>query len=154
MKHLAYFVFIILLVSAVWSCARVQYVPVPSTSYMKDSVNLIDSLVIRYDTRITDSVRIKDSTVIVQDAEGNVVREKYFRETERYRSLENEYNELKRKYEELKAEKGDSVRVPYPVEKKLSRWQQLRMDAGGIAIAGVIITVLIVFGRLVYKLRK
>ena len=30
--------------------------------------------------------------------------------------------------------KTDSVRVPYPVERKLSKWQQLRLDFGGWAM--------------------
>lgn len=130
--------------------------PVPSSSYTRDSVNLIDSVVIRYDTNVRDSVCVRDSTVIVQDEDGNVVREMYYRETERYRSIENSYNELKRKYEELKAEKGDTVRVPYPVEveRRLTLWQRVKVGLGGYAIAAVIITVLIVFGRTVYKLKK
>lgn len=33
--------------------------------------------------------------------------------------------------------KTDSVRVPYPVEKKLSRWQGLKMEVGGWAIGGL-----------------
>ena len=37
----------------------------------------------------------------------------------------------------------DSVQVPYPVERKLSRWEQIKMDCGGIAIGGVIIAVII-----------
>ena len=45
-------------------------------------------------------------------------------------------------------------KVPYPVEKELTKWQQFRMDFGGWAIAAVIIIVLIFFGRLVYKLKK
>lgn len=46
------------------------------------------------------------------------------------------------------------VKVPYPVEKELTRWQQFRLDVGGWAIGIVIITILIVFGRFVYKLKK
>lgn len=46
------------------------------------------------------------------------------------------------------------VKVPYPVEKNLTRWQQFRLDVGGWAIGIVIITILIVFGRFVYKLKK
>lgn len=130
---------LMLLASAVCSCSRVQYVPLPSVSQVKDSVNLIDSVSIRYEVAKVDSVRIKDSTVIVQDKDGNIIMEKYYRETERYRSLENDYNELKRRYESLKAEKRDSVPVPYPVEKELSRWQKLKMDAGGIAIVVVLL---------------
>ena len=79
---------LILLVSAVCSCSRVQYVPLPSFSQVKDSVNLIDSVSMRYKEVKVDSVRIKDSTVIVQDKDGNIIMEKYYRETERYRSLE------------------------------------------------------------------
>ena len=46
------------------------------------------------------------------------------------------------------------VKIPYPVEKELTRWQQFRLDVGGWAIGIVIITILIVFGRFVYKLKK
>ena len=46
------------------------------------------------------------------------------------------------------------VKVPYPVEKELTKWQQFRMDFGGWAIVIVIITILVVVGRMVYKLKK
>ena len=46
------------------------------------------------------------------------------------------------------------VKVPYPVEKELTKWQQFRMDFGGWAIGIVIITVLAVVVILVYKLKK
>ena len=38
--------------------------------------------------------------------------------------------------------KTDSVRVPYPVEKKLSRWQGLKMEVGGWAIGVLSVVVL------------
>lgn len=40
--------------------------------------------------------------------------------------------------------KVDSVRVPYPVEKELTKWQQIKMDFGGMAF-GAIALVLIAF---------
>ena len=46
------------------------------------------------------------------------------------------------------------VQVPYPVEKELSKWQQFRIDFGGWAIGIVIITILVVVGKMVYKLKK
>ena len=46
------------------------------------------------------------------------------------------------------------VQVPYPVEKELTKWQQFRMDFGGWAIVIVIITILVVVGWMVYKLKK
>lgn len=38
--------------------------------------------------------------------------------------------------------------------KELTRWQKIRLNVGGWAIGIVIITVLIVVGKLVYKLKK
>lgn len=46
------------------------------------------------------------------------------------------------------------VKVPYPVEKELTKWQKFRMDFGGWDIGIVIITILVVVGRMVYKLKK
>ena len=76
MRHVPLFIITILLMSAIWSCRSVKYVPIPSKSDIKDSVNIIDSLILRYETRTIDSIFIKDSTVIVQDNEGNVIKEK------------------------------------------------------------------------------
>lgn len=45
-------------------------------------------------------------------------------------------------------------KVPYPVEKELTNWQKFRMDFGGWAIGIVIITILVVVGWMVYKLKK
>lgn len=114
MRHVPLFIITILLMSAIWSCRSVKYVPIPSKSDIKDSVNIIDSLILRYETRTIDSIFIKDSTVIVQDNEGNVIKEKYYRETERYRSLERDFNELKRKYEELKRRRRTAYKYPTP----------------------------------------
>ena len=50
--------------------------------------------------------------------------------------------------------KTDSVQVPYPVEKELTRWEQLRLDVGGYAMLTVMVIVLIVVGRFIHKLRK
>ena len=43
---------------------------------------------------------------------------------------------------------------PYEVERKLSWWERVRLDLGGYAIAIVIIEILIVVGRFVYKMKK
>lgn len=45
--------------------------------------------------------------------------------------------------------KTDSVRVPYPVEKKLSRWQGLKMEVGGWAIGVLSVVLLAVIGYIV-----
>ncbi|HJH64788.1 MAG TPA: hypothetical protein OIM59_09200 [Bacteroides mediterraneensis] len=46
------------------------------------------------------------------------------------------------------------VKVPYSVEKELTRWQKLCINVGGWAIGIVIITILVVAWRMVYKLKK
>lgn len=46
------------------------------------------------------------------------------------------------------------VKVPYPVEKDLTKWQKLCVNVGGWAIGIVIITILVVVWRMVYKLKK
>ena len=42
-------------------------------------------------------------------------------------------------------------KVPYPVEKDLTWWQQFRLDVGGWAIGIIIITVFIFIGRMIYN---
>ena len=43
------------------------------------------------------------------------------------------------------------VKVPYPVEKELTWWQQFRLDVGGWAIMIIAITILIIIIQIVYK---
>lgn len=45
--------------------------------------------------------------------------------------------------------KTDSIRVPYPVEKKLSRWQGLKMEVGGWAIGVLSVVVLGTIGYII-----
>lgn len=46
------------------------------------------------------------------------------------------------------------VKVPYPVEKELTRWQQMKLELGGWAFGIIIAFALIIVGWLVYKSRK
>lgn len=46
------------------------------------------------------------------------------------------------------------VKVPYPVEKELTKCQKLCVNVGGWAIVIVIVTILVVVGRMFYKLKK
>ena len=48
----------------------------------------------------------------------------------------------------------DSVQVPVPVEKALTKWQQFKLDVGGYALCAGFVLVLVVVGYLVYKLKK
>lgn len=48
----------------------------------------------------------------------------------------------------------DSVAVPYPVERELTRWEQTKMDLGGVAIGVLAAVVCIAVVRLIKKFRK
>lgn len=46
-------------------------------------------------------------------------------------------------------EKTDTVQVPYPVEKKLSKWEQVKNSLGGIAM---MLTITAIIGALIYAI--
>lgn len=48
--------------------------------------------------------------------------------------------------------KTDSIQVPYPVERKFTKWERAKMELGGWAFGGLIFTMIIV-GWLFFKKR-
>ena len=122
----------LLAVLSLASCKQVQYVPVETVRL--DSIYLTQTLrdsIYKYDSIY---VRDKGDTVFV----------------DRYRYLF--VDKLRR--DTMYISRIDTLRVPYPVEKELTRWQQFRLDVGGYAIFAVVIVILIVVGYMVYKLKK
>lgn len=131
MKQLIYFT--ILLTSAICfvSC-RTQYIPVESvrTEYKtRDSIRI-------------DSIYQRDSIYTL--VKGDTVYQYRYKYLYRYLTTNRIDTILK----------NDSIRVPYPVEKKLSRWQSIKMELGGWAFGGIIIFALFIVGWLVYRWRK
>ena len=123
---------LVLLAMAVTSCRSVRYVPVETVKH--DSVYV--GKVVR------DSVFVKDSVLVVK---GDTVTEYRWKYVFKY----------KNRTDTLYVSRTDTIRVPYPVEARLTKWQQFKMDAGGYAIALIIITILLVIvGYMVYKLKK
>lgn len=55
---------------------------------------------------------------------------------------------------QLESEKKDSIPVPYPVVRELSRWEQTKMDFGGFALGGVAAALCIAVVWLIRKFRK
>ena len=97
------------------SC-KTKYVTVPE--YHKEYINRTDTF-LRSDTLFR-----LDSVVIRQQGDTTVI--------EKIRWQNRFVNVYKVKTDTII--KTDSIRVPYPVERKLSKWQQLRMDFGGWAM--------------------
>lgn len=157
MKRLIY-VFIILLMSAIWfsSCRSIRHIPVETNIQLKDSVITRDSVVIKEQTVRKDSVVMKDSTVIVVDESGNVIRTELYRYRDWYKELSRDYSVLQAKYDSLFSEKQKVVQVPYPVERELSRWQKIKLELGGWAFGMTLALLFVIIGNIVYtrKIKK
>ena len=97
------------------SC-KTKYVTVPE--YHKEYINRTDTF-LRSDTLFR-----LDSVVVRMQGDTTVI--------EKIRWQNRFVNVYKIKTDTIM--KSDSIRVPYPVERKLSKWQQLRMDFGGWAM--------------------
>lgn len=55
---------------------------------------------------------------------------------------------------QLSSVKVDSIPVPYPVEKKLTRWEQTKIDYGGTALGAWLAVIAIAVIWLIKKFRK
>lgn len=148
------------------SCSHRVYVPVQSirtdTIYMsrKDSVHVKDSLITRQVINIRDSVAIHDSIVIIKDEQGNVKERLIVRYRDRWHAtqdnltLQRQIDRYKASNDSLRATKTEYKEVPIPVEKKLSRWQKIKMDVGGWAIGAMSTFLLAIVGYIVIWLLK
>ena len=131
MKALIYIT--IFLMSGIWfvSC-RTQYVPVETvrTEYKtRDSIRV-------------DSIYNQDSIYVL--VKGDTIYQYRYKYLYKYQYLNRTDTVIK----------TDSVQVPYPVERKLNRWQSIKMELGGWAFGIIIVMALIIGGWLVYRLRK
>ena len=148
------------------SCSHRVYVPVQSirtdTIYMsrKDSVHIKDSLITRQVINIRDSVAIHDSVVIVKDDQGYIKEKLIVRYRDRWHAtqdnltLQRQIDRYKASNDSLRATKTEYKEVPIPVEKKLSRWQKIKMDVGGWAIGAMSTFLLAIIGYIVVWLLK
>lgn len=148
------------------SCSHRVYVPVQSirtdTIYMsrKDSVHIKDSLITRQVINIRDSVAIHDSIVIIKDEQGNIKEKLVVRYRDRWHAtqdnltLQRQIDRYKASNDSLRATKTEYKEVPIPVEKKLSRWQIIKMDVGGWAIGAMSTFLLAIIGYIVVWLLK
>lgn len=130
-------IIIAVLLSFIFSgCRSIQYVPVEKvvTEYKTNTVH--DSVYLEV---------LKHDSVVIEKLGDTVYVNKW-------------HTLYKDKWKEvIKTDtviKTDSVQVPYPVERKLTKWEQTKMDAGGIAIGvciAVIIMIIIGFIAKAYK---
>lgn len=134
MKTITFYFIVCFLILFTGCRSRIQYVPIESNTVTRDSVVTRDSTIIREKIAIRDSTVTRDSTVIVLDDKGNVIRTELYREKERYRELNSDYILLQAKYDSLLNAKQKEIQVPYLVERKLTKWEEAKMNVGGWAI--------------------
>lgn len=127
-------ILIILLTSAICCGCRTvtEYVPVETVRLDTVYVNRI----------AVDSVLVRDSVYIHE--RGDTVTEYRYQYVYRYKD----------RVDTLYLSKVDTVGVPYPVERELTKWQSVKVDYGGWAIGIVFFTILVVVGWMVYKLKR
>lgn len=120
MRELARIITLIFLATILYSCKSIQYVPVETTK--RDTTYLSQTKI--------DSIYHRDSIYV--ERKGDTVylsKYKYL-----YKYIE--------KHDTLWREKVDTIRVVYPVEAQLTKWQKIKINIGEyliIAIALVII---------------
>lgn len=114
------------------SCSPTKYVPVETVRTEKDVV-----------TRwLTDTVMQNDTRFVF--VKGDTVIDWRDRWRERVREV----------HDTVYIERTDSVPVPYPVERELSRWERTKIDYGGEAIAAFAVVVIAAVVWLIKKFRK
>ena len=125
-----------ILISLLSGCKSVQYVPVETVR--TDSVYI--------DRYQHDSIYQRDSVFVNRWTAGDTVYQDKIVYKYVYRDNV--------KYDTVSVLRSDTVRVPYPVERRLTKWEQVRLNVGGWVIALVVITILVVVGWAIYKIRK
>ena len=132
MKMISRLIVAILAGLSLWGCK--PYKVAQRETVIKDSLYIVQ--------RMIDRVLIRDS-VYERHVHDTVYKYKE-RETVRYISLR----------DTLYIEKRDSVSVPYPVERQLTKWEAVRMRLGDILLAVFIAGLLYVVVWLIKRRRK
>lgn len=135
-KRLLFLIIPYIILSLLAGCKSVQYVPV-------ETVRTDSIYVDRYQR---DSIYQRDSVFVNRWIAGDTIYQDKVVWKYVYRD--------KVKYDTVAILRSDTVRVPYPVERRLTTWEQVRLNVGGWAIGVVIIFILIVVGIIVYKLKQ
>ena len=104
------------------SCRSIQYVPVET---IKEKIEYRDRLQ-------RDSIHILDS--IFMWSKGDTVFKDRWRIEYRDRLIR----------DTTYINQTDSIPIPYPVERKLSWWESVKIETGGIAVGGIIVLLLII----------
>ncbi len=163
-------VLVMMLLCALFGSCITKYVPVESvrTEYRdKDNTELLDVIKslterLHQKERQVDSLMQSHNERLVLNDNGDTLRHdretivyrSSHRETELERLLESKNDSLRYLRQKLESIKADTILVPYPVERSLTRWEQTKMDFGGFALGGIAVALCIAVVWLIMKFRK
>lgn len=125
MRNLLYTILLTIAI-CLTSCRSIKYVPVET---VKTEYKTRDS--IRF-----DSIYEHDSIFLF--VKGDTVYKEKYRYKYRYLTINKTDTVMK----------TDSVQIPYPVEKQLTRWQQMKIELGGWAVGVIVILSIVLIVKL------
>lgn len=121
MRRIMYLLVVALIVTTGFTSCRTQYVPV-------------ETVKVEYRTRDSirqDSIYLRDS--VYMTVKGDTVYLYKYKYLYKYRYIDRTDTLMT----------TDSIQVPYPIEKQLTGWQQLKLDYGGAAMLVIIVIVIV-----------
>lgn len=172
----------ILCVGMIGCRSQQQYIPIETSKVdsisqqsevlMQRVQNLINEIRIweqrRDSVSARDSIAVRDSIVLRFNEAGDLVSKERYRDRIQksdHTSLSenNKQTEITRQYIDslLTAQKSElmsmieeSQQVPVPVERKLSKWEQLKQEIGGVSIGILVVIVVVAVIWLIKKIRN
>lgn len=174
---------LLLILIGMMSCrSQQQFVPtesarIDSTSHKTELLiqrvqNLVNEIHVLEHQRDSissrDSVSVKDSVILYVNEAGNVISKERYRDkiqksdranfTDKDRQIEitRLYIDslLNAQKTELLAMLEESNQVPLPVERKLTKWEEVKQEVGGISIGVLIVIVVIAVIWLIKKIKN
>ncbi|MDE7441199.1 MAG: hypothetical protein K2M69_03430 [Muribaculaceae bacterium] len=156
MRYATIYFILFILLAMLSSCRSVtRYVPVEMvrTEYREADSSTLEQRAkallekLRMKRNISDSMIDRSRESVVLDMNGDTVKIEKTRyvyvSTKHEKELEREVAEQDSIIKDLRcrlsAERVDSIRVPYPVERELTKWEQTKMDFGGLAIVLLVV---------------
>lgn len=123
----------IFLIAGIWlvSCRSIEYVPV-ETIRTKTEYR---------DHWLRDSIHVRDSVFMF--AKGDTIFRERFHAVYKDRLMK----------DTTYINKTDTIRIPYPVDRQLSRWESIKMELGGWAFGVLIMVIVIIISRMMYRKR-
>lgn len=159
MKHLLSF--LVLVAVILCGCTRTIYQPVETvrTDSISTTAQFNEAQFQYLLNALKHQVNTRDSVVMVVNEAGGVVSKEVFRDRDRNHSRDEAITQIQAKYdsifnaqrEEFNAVLDQIQQIPIPVEKPLSKWEQLKQEIGGIAI-GILVAILSI--AVVWLIRK